>query len=250
VAVLYAVAKGLTGFVATPWGVGQLLIGIFVPAFFAVVCDTWSVAIGAGLGTFIGDTLFLTPAGTTNPALSLIAGVPANFLAFLLFGWFVKRYRSWSGFIAATVSFVSLGNLIAATSIVLFGAGVFTALKPIVDAYFAPALIFGFTIFWTVTMIPIIIIVVPVLIVAIAPLEGRSPIISSVPNWTGKAVRSVVLASVILAFVLVGILILYLPGVLGLSGNHGLADDIALRLVGLVIIVPASVVALSSGRKG
>src|SRR5208283_4742336 len=99
-AVLYAVAKAATGYVPTPWGVGQLLIGIFVPAFFAVVADTWSVAIGAGLGTFIGDSLFL--GGSTNPALSLIAGVPANFFAFLLFGWFVKRYKSWSGFVAAT----------------------------------------------------------------------------------------------------------------------------------------------------
>src|SRR5213594_1650812 len=125
-AALYAVAKGLTSFALTPFGVGQLLIFIFVPAFFAVVSPTLAVAIGAGLGTFLGDVVFLTPAGSTHPALSLVAGVPANFIAFLLFGWFVKRYRSWPAFVAATVSFVTLGNLIAATSLVLFGAALFT----------------------------------------------------------------------------------------------------------------------------
>src|SRR2546428_10439457 len=114
-AALYAIAKGLTSFALTPFGVGQLLIFIFVPAFFAVVSPTLAVAIGAGLGTFLGDVLFLTPAGSTNPALSLVAGVPANFIAFLLFGWFVKRYRSWPAFVAATLSLVTLRDPIAPT---------------------------------------------------------------------------------------------------------------------------------------
>ncbi len=247
-AVLYAIAKGITGFIHTPWGVGELLIGIFVPAFFAVVCDTWSVAIGAGLGTFIGDAFFLTPAGSTNPALSLIAGVPANFFAFLLFGWFVKRYRSWSGFVAATVSFVTLGNLIAATSIVLFGASVFTALKPIVASYYSAALIFGFTIFWTLTMIPIVIIVVPFLVRAVKPLKGRSSIISSIPTWSETGLRTSLIASLLLALVLISLVVLYLPGVLGLSGYPALTDDIALGIIGLVIIVPAAGVAITTRR--
>jgi hypothetical protein len=248
-AVLYTVAKAATGYVPTPWGVGQLLIGIFVPAFFAVVCDTWSVAIGAGLGTFIGDSLFLTPAGSTNPALSLIAGVPANFVAFLLFGWFVKRYRSWNGFVAATVSFVTLGNLIAATSIVLFGASVFTALKPLVASYYSVALIFGFTFFWTVTMVPIIIVVVPFLVRAVKPLKGRSTIISNIPAWSETGVRTSVLVSTAISLVLIGLAILYLPGVVGLSGYPRLTDDIALGIVGLVIVVPAASVMISSARK-
>src|SRR5205809_311008 len=139
-AAIYAIAKGLTSFALTPFGVGQLLIFIFVPAFFAVVSPTLAVAVGAGLGTFLGDVLFLTPAGSTNPALSLIAGVPANFVAFLLFGWFVKRYRSWPAFVAATVSFVTLGNPIAATSLVLFGAAVFTPVNYLITHFTLPAL--------------------------------------------------------------------------------------------------------------
>src|SRR2546426_2636886 len=96
-AVLYTFAKGVTGFIPTPWGVGQLLIGIFVPAFMAVVADTPSLAIRAGLGKFLRGVLFLLPARSTSPGPSLLAGVPAHFVAVLLFCWFVKKYRSWAG---------------------------------------------------------------------------------------------------------------------------------------------------------
>jgi hypothetical protein len=169
-AVLYAVGKGLTAFVPSPWGVGQLLVGIFIPAFFAVTSDTLSVAIGAGLGTFIGDSLLLAPLGLTTPIYSLVAGVPANFVAFLLFGWFVKRYRSWPAFIGATVSFVTLGNLIAATNLVVFLS-------------LPTPLIFGFTVFWNLTSIPAIIIAVPLLVRATQPVFGRSGILQNNPDW-------------------------------------------------------------------
>ncbi|MDG6926073.1 MAG: hypothetical protein JRN09_05925 [Nitrososphaerota archaeon] len=248
-AVLYAVAKGATAYIHTPWGVGELLIGIFVPAFFAVVSDTWSAAIGAGLGTFIGDTFFLTATGSTNPALSLIAGVPANFIAFLLFGWFVKRYTSWGGFVAATLSFVTLGNLIAASSIVFFGASVFTAVGPLVAAYPAEALIFGFTAFWSLTMIPFIIIVVPLLVRAVKPLRGRSSIISSFPEWGEMGLRTVILGSFLLAVAFAAAIFLYLPGVVGLAGYPAVTDDVALVIVALVIVVPVAGEAMAAGRR-
>lgn len=183
-AVLYAVGKGLTAYIPTPWGVGQLLVGIFLPAFFAVVSETVPVAIGAGLGTFIGDVLFLTPLGGTNPALSLIAGVPANFVGILLFGWFVKKYRSWPAFVAATVSFVTLGNLIAATSVVLFGAAVFAPIGSLITHFNLPGLILGFTVFWDMTSIPAIIIGVPLLLRAVRPLFGRSRILQFSADWS------------------------------------------------------------------
>lgn len=248
-AVLYALAKGVTGYIRTPWGVGELLIGIFVPAFFAVVCDTWSVAIGAGLGTFIGDTFFLTPTGSTNPALSLVAGTPANFIAFLLFSWFVKRYKSWPGFVAATLSFVTLGNLIAGSSIVFFGASVFTPVKGLVASYPAEALIFGFTVFWTLTMIPFIILVVPILVRAVLPLKGRVAIFTSFPEWTQRGKHTLLYVSILLAVAFAAIVLLYLPGVLGLAGYSALTDYIALTIVGLVIVVPVSVVAATARRK-
>ena len=238
VAALYALAKGVTGSVPTPWGVGQLLIGIFVPAFFAVVSDTWSVAIGAGLGTFIGDSLFLT--GSTNPALSLIAGVPANFLAFLLFGWFVKRYRSWSAFVAASISFVTLGNLIAATSITFFGASVYSNLASLIPKYYVGGFILGLTLFWTVTMVPIVLIVVPILVRAIRPLYGRSSVLSDIPAWVDARTPGPIVVSVLLAVVLVLIVALYLPGPLGLAGYSTSISDISLAIVGLVIVAPVA----------
>jgi len=248
-AVLYAIAKGATAFVPTPWGVGELLIGIFVPAFFAVVCDTWSVAIGAGLGTFIGDSLFLTASGGTNPALSLIAGVPANFLAFLLFGWFVKKYKTWGAFVAATISFVTLGNLIAGASIVLFGAEVFTPVKGLVATHYAVGLIFGFTAFWSLTMVPVIIVVVPILVRAVKPLKGRTSVLSFFPDWTQSGLRTPILASALFALVLLAVALLFLPSDIGLSVYAQVLEDLALVIVALVIIVPVVVAAPLAGRK-
>lgn len=248
VAALYALAKGVTGYIPTPLGVGQLLIGIFVPAFFALVSETVPAAIGAGLGTFVGDSLFLS--GSTNPALSLIAGVPANVVAFLFFGWFVKRYTNWRAFLAATVSFVTLGNLIAAVSIVFFGASVYTPLVSLVPKYYFVALILGFTLFWSITMVPIIVVTVPILVRAIRPLKDRVAIITYMPTWSESGAASALLATVLLAFVLGAIIIFYLPGILGLSSYSDLTSDTLMGIVGLVIVVPAFGIAFTTKRTG
>ncbi len=237
-AVSYALAKGLTGFIPTPWGVGQLLVGIFVPAFLAVVSDTVSVAVGAGIGTFMGDVLFLAPSGATNPALSLIAGVPANFFGFLLFGWFVKKYPTWRGFVTATVSFVTLGNLIAATAVVLFGAIVFTPLVTLLPQFYFAGVIFGLTLFWSVTMVPIIIVVVPILVQAVKPLASRSPVISNIPSWGESGRRTALIVSALLSLVLVSLAILYLPGAFGLASFPVNATDAALLAIALIIVGP------------
>lgn len=167
VAALYAVAKALTGSIPFAYSVGEVLIAIFIPAFFVVVSDTLSVAIGAGIGTFLGDYFV-----RTTPALSLVAGVPANFVAILLFGLFVKRYRSWPAFVAAAVAFVTLGNLIAAVNVVLYAA-------------LPTAWIPGFVVAWNITGIPAIIVGVPVLVRAVRPLFGRSRILTNLPDWSG-----------------------------------------------------------------
>lgn len=171
-AVLYAVGKWMTAYINTPWGVGQLLVGVFFPALMAVVAETLPVAIGAGLGTFVGDFLV-----STSPALSLVAGVPANFLAFLLFGWFVKKYRSWPSFVAGTVAFVTLGNLVAAVMVYLFAFRLIGIVIP-------SSAILGLTVFWNTTSIPAVIIAVPLLVRAIRPLYGRSRILQYYPGWT------------------------------------------------------------------
>jgi hypothetical protein len=237
-AALYAVGKALTAYIPTPWGIGQFLIGLFIPAFFAVVSDTLPVAVGAGLGTFVGDVLFLTPLKETTPILSLVAGVPANFFAFLLFGWFVKRYSSWPAFVAATVCFVTLGNLIAAVSVVEFLA-------------LPQGLILGFTLFWNTGGIPAVIIGVPILLRATRPLMGRSTILKYSPSWSANVGgRQTVLALGFSAlFVLFGaILFLAAPGTL--SSWPGLAFYFSVAAVVVVIFGPIAGLVVGTKRSG
>ena len=249
-AIVYAIGKGLTAYVPSPWGVGSLLVGIFLPAYFAVVSETLPVAIGAAMGTFIGDVLFLTPLGNTNPALSLIAGVPANFVAFLLFGWFVKKYGTWSGFVAATVAFVTLGNLIAATAVDLFGALVFAPAAGLAS-FNALNVVLGFTVFWNMTSIPAIIIAVPILIRATRPLFGRSQILKFNPQWSAGATRSQVTISLAFAglFLLLGAEILqgFYSSVSGIWPQLDVYVPVAALLV--LVFAPLVSVVAGSGRK-
>lgn len=249
-AVLYAIGKGLTAYVPSPWGVGSLLVGIFLPAYFAVVSETLPVAVGAALGTFMGDVIFLTPLGTTNPALSLIAGVPANFVAFLLFGWFVKKYPTWSGFVAGTVTFVTIGNLIAAGMVVRFASLVFAPAAGLAS-FNAINLVFGFTVFWNITSIPAIIIGVPILIRATRPLFGRSQILSFDPHWSAPTTGRQLTISVgfALLFLLLGVVFLlgfYSP-VSAIWGQLNLYVPIAALLV--LVFAPLVSVVAGTSRK-
>jgi hypothetical protein len=197
-AALYAVARAATPFV-TPAGVGQLLLGTFVIAFFATVSDPLSVAIGAGVGTFIADSLVLTSLGGTNPALSLAAGVPANFVATLLLGYFVHRYRSWPAFVAAVVIFVSVGDLIAGVLVVVLGPIAFPSLiKGLVQTYGAVQLSLGLALYWNTTAIPAALLITPPLIRAVKPLASRSSIISNYPDWGASKTSRAVAASLVL----------------------------------------------------
>ena len=220
--VLYAIGKWITAFIPTPWGVGQLLVGIFLPAFMAVTSDTLSVAVGAGLGTFVGDFFV-----QTNPTLSLIAGVPANFLAFLLFGWFVKKYKSWPSFVAATVIFVSLGNLTAAVLVFLF-------IQSTTGLTLPSSAIMGLTIFWNTTSIPAILIAVPILVRAARPLYGRSRLLSDYPQWPnviGTRGYAVALIFAVLYSVLGGVIFLFSPDSVAVS------PGLAYFVVGAVLVV-------------
>ncbi len=235
VAALYAVGKALTAFIPSPWGIGQFLVGLFIPAFFAVVSDTVPVAIGAGLGTFVGDVLFLTPLSETTPILSLVAGVPANFFAFLLFGWFVKKYASWPAFVACTVCFVTLGNLIAATSVVEFLS-------------LPQGLILGLTVFWNTGAIPSVIVGVPILVRATSPLMGRSNILRYPASWsTSIGGRKTAVALVFCAlFVAFGaIMFLEAPGTL--SSWPGLVFYFAVAAA--VVVVFGPIAGLLAGTK-
>ncbi len=245
-AILYTVGKGLTAYIPTPWLVGQVLVGIFLPAFLAIVSETVPVAVGAGIGTFVGDVLFVAPVGVTNAPLSLIAGVPANFIAFMLFGWFVKRYRTWSGFVAATVAFVTLGNLIAAVMVVRFASLVFAPAAGLA-AFPSVNLILGYTVFWNMTAIPAIIVAVPILIRATRPLLGRSQIVRFDPQWSAGSTRrqSAISLGFALGFLALGAIFLY--GYYASVSAIWSGLDFYVPVTALVVLVFAPLVSVVAG---
>jgi hypothetical protein len=226
-AALFAVTKGLTAYVRTPWGVGQLFIAAFIPVFFAITADTLPAAIGAAAGSFLGDVLFLVPLGATTPFFALTVGAPANFIAVLLLSVFVKKYGSWSAFVAATVCFLTLGNLIAGALLVW--------LFPFPAQY-----MLGFTVYWDMTSIPAILIGVPVLVRATLPIIGRSKVLKFAPQWSNVGRRQVLVSLVFsLAFVALGGAIFLLAPDL-VSFWPGLATYFALAAALVVVFGPVA----------
>ncbi len=224
-AALFAVAKGLTAYIHTPWGVGQLFIASFIPVFFAVTADALPAALGAGAGSFLGDILFLVPLGATTPFYALTVGAPANFIATLSLALFVQRYRSWPAFVAATVCFLTLGNIIAGALLV----------------YLVPlpvSLILGFTVYWDMTSIPAILIGVPVLIRATRPVIGRSKVLRYAPQWSdiGRRQMAISLAFSLLFVALGAGIFFFAPGTV--AGWPGLAGYFALSAVVVVVFGP------------
>ena len=251
-AALYAVAKGITAFIPTPFGVGQFLLFIFVPAFFAIVGDTLSAAIGAAIGTFLGDVVFLTPLGQTNPALSLVSGVPANFFAFFLYGYLVKRYRSWPAFISSTVLCITMGNLIAGSLVVAFAAQVFLpAFASVVAKYGVVSLVLGFTLFWTGTMVPAVVVAVPLLLRALKPLVGRTSILAYYPAWSDHEVVRLLPASIgyAVAFIAIGLGFFLLQFDV-LQGWSVVGSWILVAGVVLAIVGPIAGLIAGTDRKG
>lgn len=179
-AALYAVVNGLTAPIGTPWGVGQFRPGVIIPALFTIMSGTLVGAVGAGLGSLVGDILFLVPLGQTNPTLALLAGLPGNFVGFLLFGLIVNRLKSWSAFAAGTVVSLLVGNMVAATGVMLLAI-------PFSDAASFWVGVLGFTFFWEFTMLPFMILLLPLLLRSLknAPyLEART---GGIENWTRES---------------------------------------------------------------
>lgn len=166
-AALYAVAIAVTAYVPTPWGVGQFRPGVVVPAIYAFIGGPFVAAWGAAIGTFIGSFI-LQAAGTgLGPLGSLVSGSPANFIGFYLLGWFVTKYKSWRGFILGTFVSLIIGNLVAAGGVAFY----LTYLVPrwatmLLEVKLGT--IMGLTLFWTVTMLPFVLVLVPLVILAIS----------------------------------------------------------------------------------
>jgi hypothetical protein len=99
---LYAVfgylTKGITFF-----GIG-FLPAVVIPAVFAVFYGPWVGGIGGAIGIFIRDVFV-----HGNPALSLAAGVPPNFILFFLIGYLsIKDISLKQALICVSLAIVGL----------------------------------------------------------------------------------------------------------------------------------------------
>ena len=197
-AALYAIAIALTASIPTPWGVGQFRPGVVVPAIYAFIGGASVAGWGAAVGTFIGSFI-LQAAGTgLGPLGSLVSGSPANFVGFYLLGWFVTKFKSWSAFVLGSFVSLLIGNLVAAVGVVFYLTYVFPTWATMMLSVKLGTIV-GLTLFWTVTMIPFVLVVVPLVVVALNRTQLTSIEVSYLRS--GKS-RDLICSCVIVAVIL------------------------------------------------
>ncbi|MCW4010252.1 MAG: ECF transporter S component [Candidatus Bathyarchaeota archaeon] len=165
-AALYAAGSYLTAYIPSPWGIGQFRPAVVVPAFFSVIFGPWAGGVGAALGTLIVDS---AKHGGIYPG-SLLAAVPGNFIGFFVFGYLLRKKFNWARFITVTNVALILANVIVAFlyvftyKLLYMQSSAFTQMS-------AEALIvlsLGLTVFWFVTMLPFVLLIVPALVAVTA----------------------------------------------------------------------------------
>jgi uncharacterized membrane protein len=115
-AALYAVVGRLTDLGITFGGVA-FWPAVVIPAIFAVLFGPWVGGFSGAIGIFIRDMLF-----HGNAALSLVAGVPPNFILFFIIGYLSVRKID----IKKTAA-----TMIVAASVIIAGLIVPTMLYPV-----------------------------------------------------------------------------------------------------------------------
>jgi len=210
-AALYAVAIAVTSPIPTPWGVGNFRPGVVIPAFFSVVFGATIGGVGAAIGCFIGD-FALSFFGLTTPLLSLVAGVPGNFVGFYLLGWLVSKRHSLSFFIISNFVALIIGNLIAALGVLAYFWFIVPdwALWPI-DLKIT--IVTGLTLFWVVTMVVFVVPLVPILVAYVEPTLTRIGI-RGVSNLNWSSPTNLIKSSSAIALILAAIyiLVVFIPG--------------------------------------
>ncbi len=170
-AALYAIAIAATSPIPTPWGIGNFRPGVVIPAFFSVVFGPFVGGIGAAIGCFLGD-FALSLFGLTTPLLSLVAGVPGNFVGFYVLGWLYTKRRSLSSFILSNFVALFAGNLVAALGVLAY----FLYIVPTWVSWpinLQVAVVIGLTLFWVTTMVVFVTPLVPVLVIYIEPTLSK-----------------------------------------------------------------------------
>lgn len=90
-AVYFGIGALWTVFPITVYGI-RFWPQVFVPATFGVLFGAWTGGVGAAIGIFLADVIY----GHHDALLSLLVGVPSNFLGFFIIGWLTNRNRAAS----------------------------------------------------------------------------------------------------------------------------------------------------------
>jgi hypothetical protein len=214
-AALYSIANALTSFISTPFGIGEFRPGIVIPVFFALVSGPVPAAIGAGVGSFIGDMFTLVPEGRSTFLWAVFGGGLGNFVGILALGWIYEKLRTWRGFIFGTTVGLFLGNLVAAAGVVFIGMFFIpiSALNPFPgmtgNLSLAGGFLVGLLLFWFGTMFPFVVILDPPLVRLMRPYASQLSASESYPEiekpsnkvlWTWSIIVAVlVLAALVVA---------------------------------------------------
>ena len=125
-AALYAALGVLSASLPPLFGV-RFWPQVFVPGAFAVLFGPWVGGVGAAVGIFIADVVY----GHHDALLSLLVGVPSNFVAFSFLGFLSKkslkgaaRYGNILAGIAAPVIIAAYGAYTLPGSVLWILAGI------------------------------------------------------------------------------------------------------------------------------
>ncbi len=249
-AALYAVGSFTTAYIPSPWGIGQFRPAVVIPAFFSVLFGPWAGGVGAAVGTLIADSV---KHGGIYPG-SLFAAVPGNFIGFFLMGFLLRKKFNWARFITVTNIALLVANAIVAFLYVFVYKFLYTQASAFTQSA-GDALVtlsIGLTIFWFVTMLPFVLLLVPPLVAVVArafpsitPPDVRASGINQLPKrLLGKAM---IIPGILM--VLIGLTITYAP-----FGSY-LSTDFAasylpvttLNLIQLLLYAGGSALAILGG---
>ncbi|MDG6907107.1 MAG: hypothetical protein JRN20_15140 [Nitrososphaerota archaeon] len=219
-AALYAIVNAATSFIRTPWGIGEFRPGVVIPAFFAITAGPIPAALGAGIGSFIGDMVSVVPQGSSNFLWAIAAGAPGNFVGFLVLGLVYEKMKNWKGFVFGTTSGLFLGNLVAAGAVVYLGMFFLptSSINPFpgMAGSLAGGIGIGLLLFWFGTMFPFVIILVPPLVRMLRPYSSSLSLKGEYPDLSEGSRKLVWVWSI-----LVAVLVLAALGVAIFSGVAG-----------------------------
>lgn len=259
-AALYAIVNASTSFISTPFGLGEFRPGAVIPAFFAITVGPLPAALGAGIGSFIGDMVSLVPTGRSTFLWALLAGGTGNFLGFLTLGYVYDKLKNWRGFIVGTTAGLCVGNVVAAAGVVLIGMFFLPAssLNTFSGMAGGPAAAIGsgLFLFWFGTMFPFVIILVPPIVRLLRPYASSLSVGREYPDLRETNKKLLWGWSILVALLVLGALaVAIFSGIPGISlivkayGGERTWEILFIIAAAAVLIVGAFLPQLSSAPK-